>query len=330
MSNLYRRRVEQGLDPRSLHLILLPTEKCNFRCTYCYEKFEIGRMKPEIQLAVCRLIEKRKGLRRLHIGWFGGEPLVAFEVVKKISRFSHDYCAQKEIFFSSDMTTNGYLLSPDRADILIRNGINSYQISLDGDEDAHNRTRIRANGRGSFGEIFDNLVQLLSTDWKFQIILRIHYHRQNIESVYRLIDRLGESFAGDTRISFLFKGVGRYGGPNDDTFPVVDSPEERRKIERIFFRRAGDYFDILDVQDVQKKYICYACKGNSLIVRSDGTLSKCTVALYDERNTVGKLNFDGTISLNQSKFRRWVQPLITGSNADRSCPARSVLGAYDS
>ncbi|PJJ00771.1 hypothetical protein BX264_1060 [Streptomyces sp. 2333.5] len=36
-----------ALTDRTLHLIILPTEQCNFRCTYCYEDFSVGRMGPE-------------------------------------------------------------------------------------------------------------------------------------------------------------------------------------------------------------------------------------------------------------------------------------------
>ena len=42
-----------------LHLILFSTEQCNFRCTYCYEKFLHGRMKPEVIEGVKRLVTRR-------------------------------------------------------------------------------------------------------------------------------------------------------------------------------------------------------------------------------------------------------------------------------
>ena len=67
-----------ALADDKLELTLFPTEHCNFRCTYCYEDFSIGRMTPEIVNAVKRLIEIRSDdLHDLYISWFGGEPLVA-------------------------------------------------------------------------------------------------------------------------------------------------------------------------------------------------------------------------------------------------------------
>ncbi|MFF7227919.1 hypothetical protein [Streptomyces sioyaensis] len=48
-----------ALTDRTLHLIILPTEQCNFRCTYCYEDFSVGRMGPETVQGVKRLLDRR-------------------------------------------------------------------------------------------------------------------------------------------------------------------------------------------------------------------------------------------------------------------------------
>lgn len=75
-----------ALNPAALHLILFPTEKCNFRCTYCYEDFEIGKMSPEIVQAIKTLLSHRaSSLSRLEISWFGGEPLLARDVIESIT-----------------------------------------------------------------------------------------------------------------------------------------------------------------------------------------------------------------------------------------------------
>ncbi|TOB11935.1 radical SAM protein, partial [Vibrio parahaemolyticus] len=73
--------IAESLSPRGLQLIIFPTEKCNFRCTYCYEKFEVGRMSNELIQGIKKFLEVRiPELDRLVISWFGGEPLLAKEV----------------------------------------------------------------------------------------------------------------------------------------------------------------------------------------------------------------------------------------------------------
>ena len=74
-----------AFNTRRLELILLPTEKCNFRCRYCYEDFKIGKMTSRVVNAVKSLLHNRVStLDRLDIGWFGGEPLLASEIVRDI------------------------------------------------------------------------------------------------------------------------------------------------------------------------------------------------------------------------------------------------------
>jgi uncharacterized protein len=69
-----------------MHLVLLPTEACNFRCTYCYETFPRGKMNPEIISGLKALVkEKATNLSNLNISWFGGEPLLALVVIEELS-----------------------------------------------------------------------------------------------------------------------------------------------------------------------------------------------------------------------------------------------------
>ena len=72
------REIQTCLDNRELHLILLPTEACNFRCVYCYESFRLKRMEPWVVEGIKRLLSRRApDLRALSISWFGGEPPLA-------------------------------------------------------------------------------------------------------------------------------------------------------------------------------------------------------------------------------------------------------------
>jgi uncharacterized protein len=57
-----------------LHLTIMPTLQCNFRCTYCYENFAQGKMSKEIQKGIILWVRKKmKTLAAMDVGWFGGE-----------------------------------------------------------------------------------------------------------------------------------------------------------------------------------------------------------------------------------------------------------------
>ena len=71
-----------------LDLILLASEDCNFRCTYCYEDFKRGTMLPSVREGIKRFVEKRAPqLQNLTIGWFGGEPLYGFQAMEDLGPF---------------------------------------------------------------------------------------------------------------------------------------------------------------------------------------------------------------------------------------------------
>jgi sulfatase maturation enzyme AslB (radical SAM superfamily) len=91
-----------------LNLIILPTEACNFRCTYCYETFENKKMPRPVVTGIKSLINRRgEDLDRLDISWFGGEPLLALDVITEITKHALDVAKTDGFTFHSGMTTNG-------------------------------------------------------------------------------------------------------------------------------------------------------------------------------------------------------------------------------
>src|SRR3712207_4436801 len=94
LSVLERSFLNSVSDDR-LQLILLPTERCNFRCSYCYEDFDVGRMPPDVISGVIRLLSKRApSLRHLIVTLFGGEPLLAEAVMETISLHILELCGR--------------------------------------------------------------------------------------------------------------------------------------------------------------------------------------------------------------------------------------------
>ena len=80
---------------KRLGLIIMPTEKCNYRCVYCYEDFEQGRMADSVSDGIVRLVASRAPLLdQLTISWFGGEPLLAMAVIEKIMQAANDSAAE--------------------------------------------------------------------------------------------------------------------------------------------------------------------------------------------------------------------------------------------
>jgi uncharacterized protein len=306
------------LDNRILNLFILPTEKCNFRCSYCYEDYKIGKMKRPTINGIKALIKHRieDGLKLLDISWFGGEPLLGYEIVEEISEFSTNLSFNYSDFeYKASMTTNGYFLKTDKWRKLCDLGIKSFQISLDGDEHTHNKTRHLASGDATFHTIWNNLIDFHNSNIVAEVILRIHFSPENYMMLGSLIDKVNKELSGDKRFKVYFKSIERLGGSNDASISTFDVLQKTEISDSLYKQIDLDKF-IVDLNT----YICYASRANSFVIRANGDIAKCTVAFNDQRNQVGYLNEDGSMKINNEHFRLWLTGLETGNRETLACP----------
>jgi uncharacterized protein len=224
------------------------------------------------------------------------------------------------------MTTNGYLLSPERLERQVALGITSYQISLDGWGETHDNSRVRSDGGATFERIWRNLLRARETDLRFKITLRVHFSPLNWQGLPKLLDAIREHFDGDERFRVFFKAVGRYGGSNDGKMQVF-SKEQQSHLHGQLMERLGKGVKASNL-DSAPTYVCYASQPNSLVVRADGSLVKCTVALNEAPNQVGHLNPDGTLSVQTERMQQWFVGIEKMDAKILSCPLDTVSRAH--
>ena len=141
-----------------LSLSIAPTMKCNFGCFYCFEEGNknSGTMTEAIEENLIKFISNHK-CQDINITWFGGEPLLAFDRILSISRKLH----ASGVKFSSDIITNGSLLTDSVIENLPILNLNYIQITLDGVAKDHDKRRFFKNGTPSFNLIVQNIENLL-------------------------------------------------------------------------------------------------------------------------------------------------------------------------
>lgn len=306
-----------------LELHILPTEQCNFRCLYCYEDFKKGGMRPEIRTAVKRLLDARvPNLDVLNISWFGGEPLLRKDIVLEISSYAKAIADISGCQFVGSATTNGWLLDIESARTLATAGVTSYQITLDGPKHIHDMSRIKQGGDGTFDRIWANLTAIAASDLDCDIMIRLHIRPDTIGAVRAWLPDLRSLTRGDPRFTVLVKPIEHLGGPNDKSVAAYATDAEREAAAGSIYRDLGlsgpprsDLFAMA----------CYAARPNAWVIRSDGNLNKCTVALNSRRNHVGELMPDGTMRIDQEKIRPWFKGLETLDPEILGCPATAVL-----
>lgn len=340
-------QIASTLSKKIQQLIILPTEKCNFRCTYCYEDFAIGRMKEPVLQGIERLMERRiPELTELSISWFGGEPLAARDVVLRLSSYAKKLCDEHGVALRGGLTTNAYVLNFQLFEELLSYDQRFFQITLDGWETDHDAVRKLANGGGTFDRIWRNLRATRESGEDFTILIRIHVRRDNHASVETLVDNIAQTFGTDPRYQLDFEHLRNLGGEGGKSVERPLSLTELRDVEKELRARYAAALDksgsegnwppsreakravpTLALGEGQAKgnldaapYICYAAKPNSLLIRADGRIGKCTVALTDDRNTIGAVNLDGTLTIDNELLRPWIRGLADLDDRALECP----------
>ena len=264
-------------------------------------------------------------LDRLNIAWFGGEPLLARDVVLDIGQHASEVCAQHEMAFSAGFTTNGYLLEPALLQRFTELQHREFQITLDGDSQWHDKTRMTANRGATFDKIWSNLIAYRSLPATFAISLRLHLHQDNIESVRSLYSSLRRELLDDPRFSVYFQKVSNLSAGGTIGEKVL--PRDRY-LEAISYITTCTDHPRNDERPISEEhldgYICYAAKPNSLMIRANGKIGKCTVALNDDRNDLGQLHADGTIDIENDKLRRWMSGFSDLSEQMLGCPLSTL------
>lgn len=315
-----------ALDPRALYLMVLPTENCNFRCTYCYEDHVPGKMRPEVVAGIRKLIDRRlEDISILQLSWFGGEPLLAKEVVFEICEFAHRRCRERGVeFLIGSMTTNGYFLSVPVMERLSAANQKHFHISLDGYGVVHNRTRPLASGKGTFERIWNNLKLLRHSQLDFDILLRLHFGMVDIVESEALCRALNTEFGGDQRFRVLPQRIADLGGENSgklNPLPVDEAMQVSRHLVSLMPDIPGPNVDTAE------EGICYAAQPNHLLIRPDGRIGKCAVNLRDPRNTVGHIDGDGHLHVDNQRLQPWLHGYRDLDPDLLTCPYGAVVKA---
>jgi uncharacterized protein len=306
-----------------LNLILMPTEKCNFRCLYCYEDFVKGHMPSSVIDGVLTLVQRElPHLDRLNIDWFGGEPLSAMGVIRQLSTEMIRMCAESGVDYSASATTNGSLLTEAVATECLALGIQRFQITLDGPARTHDQLRVLANGKGTFETIFANLLALRAREDSFKVRLRVNYTPEVLRHMPAFLDKVGGAFGNDDRYSIWFHPVGKWGGPHDSELNTCDDADSTQIEIALMDASANAGFEMKSWQQALAPFgsVCYAADPRSFVIGSDGTVYKCTVALREEANKVGHLTPDGELHLQDDRMSIWVE---SGAQVDQGCQACS-------
>lgn len=141
---------------------------CNLNCSYCFAsqgKYHGDRAMMSLEVgkrALDFLVENSGSRRNLEVDFFGGEPLMNFDVVKQMVEYARSIEKEHNKNFRFTLTTNGMLIDDDVIDFANRE-MSNVVLSLDGRKEIHDRYRVDYTGKGSWETIVPKFQKLVES-----------------------------------------------------------------------------------------------------------------------------------------------------------------------
>ena len=167
-------------------LCLHVAHTCNLNCEYCFAgqgkyhgedaimSYEVGKR------ALDFLVENSGTRKNLEVDFFGGEPLVNFDVVKQLVAYARSIEKEKNKHFRFTLTTNGVLLTDDVIDFLNKE-MNNVVLSLDGRKEINDAKRKKLNGEGSYDIIVPHFKNFVEKRGNKEYYMRGTFTRNNLD-----------------------------------------------------------------------------------------------------------------------------------------------------
>ena len=156
-----------------VQLTLCLTHHCNLSCRYCYggaksqRHMSLATGRAAIELAL------RATRQRLHLIFFGGEPLTRWHTLVRLTELAQARSAKAGIEVRCSVTTNGTLLTRQRVDWLSRHDFVT-AVSCDGTARAHDAQRVGPAGQGSHRRTVAGLERAIASGLKVRVVLVVH------------------------------------------------------------------------------------------------------------------------------------------------------------
>ena len=323
-------------------LCLHVAHTCNLNCSYCFASqgkyqgeralmsFETGKR------AFDFLIENSGTRRNLEVDFFGGEPLMNWEVVVKLVQYARSIEKQHNKNFRFTLTTNGVLLDDEKIDFLNEH-MSNVVLSLDGRPEIHDHFRKDYTGRGSYDVILPKFKRLVEKREGKNYYMRGTFTHNNVDFTNDIFHMADLGF----RELSMEPVVCPPGDPyalTDEDLPKLFEQYEILAKEMLKRKKAGNgftfYHYMLDLKNgpcIYKRITGCGSGTEYMAVTPWGELFPCHQFVGDEKYSLGNI-WDGIKNTKvQDEFRScnaYARPECKDCWARLYCSGGCAANAY--
>ncbi len=285
---------------------------CNLRCKYCFAStgdFGHGRKLMDFETgkrAIDFLIEHSGTRRNLELDFFGGEPLMNYEVVKQVVAYARSIEKQHNKNFRFTITTNGVQLTEDKFDFLNRE-MSNVVLSIDGRREVNDRMRPNAGGQGSYDTILPHFQKFVESRGQDQYYVRGTFTRYNLDFAEDVLDLNAQGFDQISVEPVVTDAKYDYALREED-LPAIYAEYERLAKELIRRKKAGKGFNffhfMIDLDQgpcAIKRLRGCGCGNEYVAVTPDGDIYPCHQFVGMEEWKMGNL-YDGSFDTQRKEY----------------------------
>lgn len=286
-------------DENRLGLTIMTTTACNARCHYCYQEgVEPVTMSDFTKEEIVRFIKDKKP-SRLHITWFGGEPLLNANAIDYVC----EECEKAGIDFYSTIITNGYLVDKHIASFKDKWRMRSAQITIDGiNEKYNNCKRFICNRENAFDVVISNIEKLIENG--IGVSVRMNFDKNNYLDILEAIEFIHQRFGNHRKIRIYVNNI--YGEPS--SYHLDDGTN----LYLVLYKKLIDCGYINSMGDFRiyaRDRYCFISDDKHFVIGPDGNLFKCEHAILDyETGKVGTIKDGITSQKNYDFWHKMVYP----------------------
>lgn len=220
---------------------------CNLACRYCFAgegeyrgdrslmSYEVGRK------ALDFLVANSGSRRNLEVDFFGGEPLLNFDVVKRLVAYGREIEKKEDKHFRFTLTTNGVLLNDEVMEFANRE-MDNIVLSIDGRKEVHDRMRPFKNGKGSYDLIIDKFKKMAESRKQTKYYVRGTFTHHNLDFVEDVLHLADEGFE-QISVEPVVAGPEEPYAISKEDIPVICEGYDRLATEMLKRKKEGKGFN---------------------------------------------------------------------------------------
>lgn len=317
---------------------------CNLNCSYCFASqgkyhgeralmsFEVGKR------ALDFLIENSGSRRNLEVDFFGGEPLMNFQVVKDLVAYARSIEKKKGKNFRFTLTTNGILIDDDVIEFANKECSNVV-LSLDGRKEIHDRFRIDYKGNGSYDKIVPKFQKLVEARNGKNYYMRGTFTHANPDFINDIKQMLDLGFS-ELSMEPVVCAAGDPSALTEEDLPVV--MQQYEELAELMLKRDKEgkpftfYHYMIDLEGgpcIYKRISGCGSGTEYMAVTPTGDLYPCHQFVGEEKFRLGNI-WDGVTNTDiQSEFANcnvYAHPECRDCWARLYCSGGCAANAYHS